>query len=99
MRLISVCDQLALSAVFAFLIAVFSATRGAPLLDIKECDVEFKQEQQSSSSDSTLGPGPLAKRADINDLVSKSLGQGYAHFGADPSSYVIEIESQDMFQD
>lgn len=63
MRLINVCHLPALSAVLASLI--FSR------------DPEVKGEQLSLSSEDILWPPPLAKRVDINNLVSKELGQGW----------------------
>ncbi|KAF6226038.1 hypothetical protein HO173_012528 [Letharia columbiana] len=79
MRLINVCPVSALSAVLAFLTVISSATPHTPLLTRKGDDVETKREQVSLSSDGTLGPRPLAKRVDINDLVSTELGQWTMH--------------------
>lgn len=77
MRLMNVCHLSALSAVLASLIVISSAGPRTPLHTRKGEYPEVKREQPSLSSDETLWPRPLAERADINDLVSKELGQGW----------------------
>ncbi len=79
-RPINVCHLLALSTVLAILTVITSATSRTPLLTKEVYDLEVKQEQLPLLSDRTLGPRQLAKRIDINNLVSKELGQGVRIF-------------------
>ena len=57
-----------------------------------------KREPMSLSSNGTLGSRPIAKRVDLNQLVSKGLGQGYANFGVVLPYLVQILESYDLLR-
>lgn len=77
MRLINVCHLSALPAVLASVIVITSTAPRTPLLTRRGDDLEVEQQQLSLAPDGTVAPHPLVKRVDINDLVSKEIGQGW----------------------